>query len=221
MDRELLPFQELSKAQQWEEEADNHDKWTSPFVESSRKQIIKALELVGTTSKDTVVGTNHHHLIFSVDCLADLGCGQGSVLIAAVEDLHVNMAVGIDVNPILIEEARQLADALPDDLGRHIVLYETSLPNRVDEDFSEILEKIPKGSIVYLYLLPKQLETLKPLLSHLVWHHDCRIVSNRFLVSYLPLIAHCIFQQSAARNEEDFNIYCYGQGEKPTMTSNK
>lgn len=101
------------------------------------------------------------------DVLYDLGSGDGRIVIAAVRDFDVKKAVGIDLNPERVEEAKENA--------RHAGVtdrVEFLEANIFEHDFSE-------ASVVTMYLLTQVNLKLRPrLLSEL--KPGTRIVSHQF-----------------------------------------
>src|SRR5437868_14752451 len=100
------------------------------------------------------------------DVIYDLGCGDGRIVIAAAQKFGTR-GVGIDINPVRIQEARENAKKAG----------VTGLVKFVEQDLFEA--KIGDASVVTLYLLPainlklrpKLLRDLKP---------GTRIVSHSF-----------------------------------------
>jgi ubiquinone/menaquinone biosynthesis C-methylase UbiE len=121
------------------------------FVPTPNEVVDKMLEMAKVTSKDVVY---------------DLGCGDGRIVITAAQKYGAR-AVGVDIDPKRIEEARANAKAAKvTDKVRFIEgdLFET--------DISE-------ASVVTLYLLTRLNEKLKPkLLKEL--KPGTRVVSHAF-----------------------------------------
>jgi len=100
------------------------------------------------------------------DVLYDLGCGDGRIVVAAAKDFGAH-AVGIDINPVRIAEAKENARKAG---VENLVRFEEN--DLFEADFHE-------ASVVTLFLLnslnlklrPKLLEQLKP---------GTRVVSNTF-----------------------------------------
>jgi ubiquinone/menaquinone biosynthesis C-methylase UbiE len=100
------------------------------------------------------------------DVLYDLGCGDGRIVIAAAKDFGAH-AVGIDINPVRIAEAKENARKAG---VENLVRFEEN--DLFEADFHE-------ASVVTLFLLsslnvrlrPRLLEQLKP---------GTRVVSNTF-----------------------------------------
>jgi len=100
------------------------------------------------------------------DVVYDLGCGDGRIVVAAAKSFGAH-AVGIDINPVRIAEARENAKA-------------AGVENLVEFREGDLFEAdIHEASVVTLFLLssvnmklrPKLLQDLKP---------GTRVVSNTF-----------------------------------------
>jgi precorrin-6B methylase 2 len=100
------------------------------------------------------------------DVLYDLGCGDGRIVVAAAKDFGAH-AVGIDINPVRINEAKENASKAG---VEKLVRFEENDLFQAD---------IHEATVVTLFLLPninlklrpKLLEDLKP---------GTRIISNTF-----------------------------------------
>lgn len=122
-----------------------------PFVRSPKEIVIRMLDLANVTANDTVY---------------DLGSGDGRIPITAAQRYGAR-AVGIEIKPYLVEEARERAEqTVVEDLVefRHGDLFEA--------DFSE-------ASVVTLYLLPDVNKRLRPLLFKQL-EPGTRVVSHGF-----------------------------------------
>jgi SAM-dependent methyltransferase len=95
----------------------------------------------------------------STDCVLDIGCGDGRVVLAAAR--AGARGIGIDINPSLIRAAK--ARAKSDGL-EHAVKFE-----ECDLKHLHIGHPLLEGvSVVYLYLLPEVLEILLGLIRELL-----------------------------------------------------
>ncbi|HNY39327.1 MAG TPA: class I SAM-dependent methyltransferase [Bryobacteraceae bacterium] len=100
------------------------------------------------------------------DVLYDLGCGDGRIVITAASK-YGTRGVGIDINPVRIEEARANAKKAG---VEHLVKF-------IEQDLFEA--KISDASVVTLFLLPSVNLKLRPkLLADL--KPGTRVVSNTF-----------------------------------------
>jgi ribosomal protein L11 methylase PrmA len=100
------------------------------------------------------------------DVLYDLGCGDGRIVIAAATKYGTH-GVGIDINPVRIEEARANAKKAGVE----------NLVQFIEQDLFEA--KISDASVVTLFLLPSVNLKLRPkLLADL--KPGTRVVSNTF-----------------------------------------
>jgi SAM-dependent methyltransferase len=122
-----------------------------PFVPTPNEVVDGMLKLAGVKKGDVVY---------------DLGCGDGRIVIAAARDYGAK-AVGVDLNPERIQEARENAKkAAVEDRVRF-----------VENDLFKA--NIADASVVTLYLLPSVNEKLRPkLLKEL--KPGTRIVSHSF-----------------------------------------
>lgn len=122
-----------------------------PYVPSPNEVVDGMLKLANVQKSDVVY---------------DLGCGDGRIVIAAAKD-HGAKAVGVDINPERIEEAR--ANAKKAGVEELVRFEENDL----------FKANIAEATVVTLYLLPTVNERLKPkLLKEL--KPGTRIVSHSF-----------------------------------------
>jgi SAM-dependent methyltransferase len=122
-----------------------------PYVPTTDKAVEAMLKLAGVTKSDIVY---------------DLGCGDGRIVIAAAKMFGAR-AVGIDINPVRIEEAKENAK-------------KAGVENLVRFEENDLFEaNFKDATVVTLFLLPninlklrpKLLQDLKP---------GTRVVSNTF-----------------------------------------
>jgi len=122
-----------------------------PFVPTTDQAVDAMLKLAGVKKTDVVY---------------DLGCGDGRIVVAAAKTYGAH-AVGIDINPVRIAEARENAK-------------KAGVENLVRFEENDLFEAdIRPATVVTLFLLPnvnlklrpKLLQDLKP---------GTRIVSNTF-----------------------------------------
>jgi cyclopropane fatty-acyl-phospholipid synthase-like methyltransferase len=105
-----------------------------PYVRSSNAVVDGMLKLAGVKKSDIVY---------------DLGCGDGRIVIAAARDYGAR-GVGVDINPELIQEARQAAR------NAHVeALVKFEENDLFDAD-------IHNATVVALYLLPNVNLRLRP-----------------------------------------------------------
>jgi len=103
-----------------------------PYVPVSEEAVDAILKLAGTEKKDVVY---------------DLGCGDGRIVIRAAKKFGAQ-AVGLDINPDLIREAREKAK-------------KARVEHRVQFEERDALEaEIGDATVVTLYLLPRLLHPL-------------------------------------------------------------
>lgn len=123
-----------------------------PFVPTPQ-QVVKEMLVMADAGPD--------------DVLYDLGSGDGRIVIAAVRDFGVKKAIGIDLNPERVEEAK--VNARHADVTDRVEFLEANI---FDHDFSE-------ATVVTMYLLTQVNLKLRPrLLSEL--KPGTRIVSHQF-----------------------------------------
>jgi SAM-dependent methyltransferase len=122
-----------------------------PFVPTTDKAVDEMLKLAGVKKGDIVY---------------DLGCGDGKIVIAAAKQ-YGTRAVGIDINPVRIAEAKENAK-------------KAGVESLVRFEENDLFEAdIHEATVVTLFLLPnvnlklrpKLLQDLKP---------GTRVVSNTF-----------------------------------------
>lgn len=101
------------------------------------------------------------------DVVYDLGAGDGRFVIAAVRDFNVDRAVGIDIDPARVKEAR--ANAAKAGVSARTEFIQGDI---FEADFSE-------ASVVTLYLLPDLNTKLRPRLLEQL-EPGTRVVSHRF-----------------------------------------
>lgn len=122
-----------------------------PFVPTGDRLVTEMLKLSGVDENDL---------------LYDLGCGDGRIIVAAARDFGAR-AVGVELDPLRLEEARQHAKW--NGVRHKLTLLEDDL----------FTVDISKATVVALYLLPSVNLTLRPrLLRELA--PGTRIVSHAF-----------------------------------------
>lgn len=116
-------------------------------------------EVVQAMLKVAKVGPN--------DVVYDLGCGDGRIVVAAVKDFGAKTAVGIDIDPQRISEARENAKAAG--VTDQVKFLEADL----------FQTDISQATVVTLYLLPSLNVKLQPKLMQEL-KPGTRIVSHAF-----------------------------------------
>jgi SAM-dependent methyltransferase len=104
------------------------------------------------------------------DVLYDLGCGDGRVLLAAVEEFNVDRAVGLEINPRMAEATRM--KVYDKDLQGRIAVLQA---NFFEEDLSE-------ATVVTLYLTTMGNSRLRPKLESEL-RPGARVVSHDFPIT--------------------------------------
>lgn len=133
----------------------------APFNPSSEQIQEKAMELLALKEHDV---------------LFDLGCGDGRLLVAAAKRHPGLRCVGVEIDPIFATRAKESIEELPDpDLRNRIHIREedvlklpmTSAAALHHTDISE-LTLMDDASALYLFVLPKGIVKIMPLLEALV-----------------------------------------------------
>lgn len=122
-----------------------------PYVPSTEEAVKAMLKLAEVKKTDVVY---------------DLGCGDGRIVIAAAKEYGAR-GVGIDINPVRIQEARENAKKAG---VEHLVRFE-------EKDLFEA--DIREATVVTLFLLPSVNLKLRPRLMEQL-RPGTRIVSNTF-----------------------------------------
>ncbi|MBB3103019.1 class I SAM-dependent methyltransferase [Azomonas macrocytogenes] len=101
------------------------------------------------------------------DYLIDLGSGDGRIAISAVRDHAARKALGVDLNPQRIREARQNAER-------------AEVTDKVEFEQGDLFEKdISKADVLTLYLLPQVNLRLRPVILDTL-EPGTRVVSHAF-----------------------------------------
>jgi protein-L-isoaspartate O-methyltransferase len=125
----------------------------APFVASPVRVMDRMLELANLKPGET---------------LYDLGCGDGRILIAAVQKYKVK-AVGVEISPKLVAKARAS-------------IQKAGIQNQARVIQGDVLETDPSGAdVVYLYLSTKLNEQLRPRLESQL-KPGARVVSHDYPV---------------------------------------
>lgn len=135
-----LPFQEQDAWSAFEEaHYDTHIK--SPFVPSPEALVLRAAALAEIGAGDTVV---------------DLGCGAGDVCLALARHTGCR-ALGIDINPHLIDAATEAA-SVPSAaaFGPRCRFLVGDLTQAATYD--DIIARDARATVLYLYILPRFME---------------------------------------------------------------
>ena len=104
------------------------------------------------------------------DVLYDLGCGDGRIILAAVEEFNVDRAVGLEINPRMAEATR-------------MKVYDKELQGRIavlQANFFE--EDLSEATIVTLYLTTMGNSRLRPKLEKEL-RPGARVVSHDFPIT--------------------------------------
>ena len=144
-----------------------------PYVPTTEPAVQAMLKLAGVKKTDIVY---------------DLGCGDGRIVIAAAKNFGAH-AVGIDINPVRIAEAKENA-------------RKAGVENLVRFEENDLFEAdIHEATVVTLFLLtsvnmklrPKLLKDLKP---------GTRVVSNTFeMGDWKPV------KEATVGNDDDMGSY--------------
>jgi SAM-dependent methyltransferase len=133
----------------------------APFNPSSEQIQEKAMELLHLTENDI---------------LFDLGCGDGRLLVAAAKRYKGLKCVGVEIDPVFSNRAKELIETLPDDVKNRVDIREQDvlkLPMTLsenDNDRSNLadLTLVDDATALYLFILPKGINKIMPLLDALV-----------------------------------------------------
>jgi precorrin-6B methylase 2 len=122
-----------------------------------------------TTPSDVVIGMLRLAGTGPADLVADLGSGDGRIVIAAAREFGAR-GLGIELDPRLVEKSRANAKA-------------AAVAERVSFVHGDVLlADISKASVVTVYLLPQLIDRLQPrFLGEL--HPGTRIVSHAFVMT--------------------------------------
>lgn len=128
----------------------------------------------------------------SDDILFDLGCGDGRLLVRAVSQVEGLRAVGVEIDPAIVERANKSIAALPkqdqeriqircEDVTKVLLNACNRSERATDASTTTVavagrLQDVPieDATVIYLYLLPRGLLQIKPLLDDLV----CRAIEK-------------------------------------------
>eukprot|EP00977_Amphora_coffeiformis_P003995 scaffold798_cov162-Amphora_coffeaeformis.AAC.3 len=120
------------------------------------------------------------------DILFDLGCGDGRLLIKAVSQVEGLRCIGVEIDQIFVDRANQAITDLPEHVQKRIQIRcqdvtkvldtsgsfegttEASTERTVPERRRLEDVSIHDVSVIYLYLLPRGLLQIKPLLDEMV-----------------------------------------------------
>ena len=104
------------------------------------------------------------------DVVFDLGCGDGSLVVAAVKQFHAKRGIGIDRDPERIGEAKAKAK-------------EEGVEDKVEFRLGNVLavEDLSKATVVMLYMSDEMNQKLMPIFQKQL-KPGSRIVSHRFLM---------------------------------------
>ena len=152
----------------------NSTKTLAPFNPSSQQIIDMALDILDLKSDDVVF---------------DIGCGDGRFLIEAVKHYEGLRCIGIEIDDVFVRRARRTiaADLSPHESSRIEIRHEDALQLLVDGDahcendkqsdatttttttkqLSE-LTLLDDATVLYLFVLPKGIVKLTPLLIEMV-----------------------------------------------------
>jgi uncharacterized protein (TIGR03000 family) len=122
-------------------------------------------EVIDAMMKLAKVGEN--------DVVFDLGCGDGSLVVAAVKQFHAKRGVGVDLDPQRIREANTKAK-------------EAGVEAKVEFRQGNVLEiaDLSKATVVMLYMSDEMNQKLMPIFQKQL-KPGSRIVSHRFTMGSL------------------------------------
>lgn len=138
------------------------------------------------------------------DVVYDLGCGDGRICIAAVEKFGAARAVGIEIEPKLIEEFKQRVEEKK--LGEKVRVMQGDLRELVP------WSDLDHNSVIVTYLLPEALSELQSRLEKAVVRQGCRLVCNTW---GLPPVSSSSNEPRQDKGDDDADDDYEAQGIKP------
>ena len=168
-----LPFQDTEEIPYGGYDIIDNPKYLSPFVPTKNEKIEAILARIEFQPDDV---------------LYDLGCGDGRMLISAINH-GCRRAIGVDMDPKMTLRCQESVNAAG--LSSSITVIQADM---MELDFSD-------ATIIYVFLLEKALDLLQPRLMQL------------FTTGRLKLVVTTLFDFKAleVRREEDtqFGFYVY------------
>ncbi|CAB9522051.1 Inherit from COG: Methyltransferase [Seminavis robusta] len=145
------------------------------------------------------------------DVLFDLGCGDARMLLHAAAMTPGLLCVGIELDPVFVQRGREALKQLPEDVQRRVDIRQGDLLQllkdyqegkeedattaKQEEDSTGILGEDCRGlslfrnaTALYMFLLPKGIKKIQPLLNALAQHcgndnnRNFRVVNYMFSV---------------------------------------
>ena len=138
--------------------------------------------------------------INSEDVIYDLGCGDGRILITAAKK-YGTRGVGIDIDPKLVEQAKQKAIKNRVDKQLEIYLQNLFISNFADAD------------VIFIYLLPHLNLRLRPQL----WKQlkpGTRIISRDFDMGDWKPLQQLTLTVEEEEEQEEVNLYYWEIGRR-------
>ena len=111
-------------------------------------------------------------LLEAGDVLFDIGCGDARLLVTAAERTAGLKCVGIEIDPVYVKRARAALSEAPLNVASRVEIQEGDVMRLIDawrggDDDDGELSLIDDASAVFVYLLPKGLEAMRPLLEEI------------------------------------------------------
>lgn len=121
------------------------------------------------------------------DVLFDLGCGDGRMLRKACHDIPGLSCVGIELDPVYAERARELVRNGEEALSANVEIREGNVLDPEVQDGGG-LSLSEDSTAIFLFLIPKGLVKLRPALeriakSRIVQERRFRVVSYMFSIN--------------------------------------
>ena len=154
----------------------------------------------------------------SSDVLFDLGCGDGRLLVAAAQAVPGIHCVGVVLDPMYADRANMILRSLQNDICQRIHIREGDVLNdRIlrgggmttaagGKDFNFMED----ATAVFLFLMPRGLETIRPLMEQVAWTRKEQGKPFR-VISYIFTIKSWTAVQMDKSTKGDVGIYLYDQ----------
>lgn len=122
------------------------------------------------------------------DVLFDLGCGDARLLIAAAKQTTGLHCIGMEINPVYAKRASESLSLAPLDIRTRVEIREGDVLRLINNDDTDgTLSLLNDATAVFVYLLPKGLKAIQPILQAIAQKRDqegraFRVVSYMFSI---------------------------------------